>query len=423
MKLGKRTLRGKTSPARGLVSTLNSATISLDGGERGAGLIRGASIITRGPALGHGMFVDATFVEQTTAAINAAGGRGVKSRFTHPDVSNDGLGKYLGRTRGATTIEGGNRSIGDLHLSPAARQTPSGDLAAYVLNLAADDPEAFGTSIVFLHDRQAEASFVEQHGGRVHDLGGGFLDFDLRDFRSPDETNVDNLFHARLAAIKAVDVVDEPAANPAGMFSADPIFNDADAILSFALGLVDQAPELERLELDPRKVSVFFSRFLDRHDLAIAPKGKGASMPKLNEQKPADDQPNSGKPAEQAPAAETPAAETPADGAGGCDCGKQKQTAAGSKRTPASLDELTAACKGADADFLIGQLRKGATVTEAQSAYIAEQGAAIEKLNAKNEHLAGSESSGAQFGAEGERTAPRRSERNAKLAAMIRVRA
>ena len=76
-------------------------SIDRDGGDYGAGLVRGAAILTRGEALGHDFFVDDTLLAQSRDAINAAE-KGVKGRFTHPGMSGDGLGSYTGRWKNAS---------------------------------------------------------------------------------------------------------------------------------------------------------------------------------------------------------------------------------------------------------------------------------------------------------------------------------
>lgn len=420
-RLNTRSNRGRTGPARGLYSTTFS-TVSRSGGRGRAGLISGASVITRGEAFGHEMFVDREFVGQVAAAMAAAGDRGVKSRFTHPDMSNDGLGKYLGRFRSPKTVDDGDRAIGSLHLSRAARKAPDGDLARYVLDLAADDPAAFGTSIVFMHDREAEAQFVEAHGGKATRFDDGFVEFDLREFKSPDALNDKNHFHARLAALRAVDVVDDPAANPNGLFGADPIFDDAEALACFAAGLAEVPPDLAALDVEPRKVQFFVSKFLDRHNLEL--RRKGESMNDGNQQGQTGDQGNqAGGQAAIGEQSTNAAGASSASSAGGQAAGDQGGQAAAKPaggNQAATLDKLRDACPGADAEFLIEQLERGATVRDAQSAYIADRNQTIEQLTAQADHLAGSETAAADFGAEGGSTAPPRRDRDAGLKSMIR---
>lgn len=90
--------------------------------------------------------------------------KGLKSRFTHPDESNDGLGKYLGRVKnprlGMVVVEshGEIRELqavrGDLHVAESSRSTPSGDLGGYVMELAAEDSDAISSSLVLEVDEE-----------------------------------------------------------------------------------------------------------------------------------------------------------------------------------------------------------------------------------------------------------------------------
>jgi len=239
--------------------------VERDGGDFEAGLISGVSVITRGEALGHHLWVDQDFVEATTNGINESKAQsgGIKARFTHPGLSSDGLGTHLGRLKDARTV--GDRSIADLHLLPSAHKTPDGDLADYVMNLAEEDPEAFGLSIVFEHDFGEE----KRHQAEHTDEDGRFI--------SPDEHNKNNFTHARMSRLRAGDVVDSPAANPQGLFqeNQEPAVQ-AEALLTYALGLSDERPETASFGIDPERASGFVSRFLARHGLSVT---KGDAMP------------------------------------------------------------------------------------------------------------------------------------------------
>jgi hypothetical protein len=172
------------------------------GGDQHAGLIRGVAVATLGEAVGYGRWIDSYFLNQVAGAINASSG-GVKSRFAHPSQTDDGLGKYLGRMKNAKID--GDTVRADQHFATSAHKTPSGDLAEYAMNLATEDAAAMGASVAFERDTAAENAFMAQHGGP-------------HDFESPDENNVENLPHVRLKQLRAVDLVDTPAANPSGMF-------------------------------------------------------------------------------------------------------------------------------------------------------------------------------------------------------------
>ena len=215
-------------------------------------------MVTLGEAETHYFWIDEAMLGQVTKAINGQP-EGSKSRFTHPGLSGDGLGKVLGRFRDAQLD--GDVVRADLHFFEAAHEAPDGDLAAYVMGLAEEDPKVFGNSIVFQHDRGSE----REHEGKHSDKEGNFT--------SPDKANKQNLPHARLARLRGVDVVDSPAANPSGLFHrGDEIAAEASACLSYALGLSKEQPVLVELGIDADRVSGFVSSFLNQHGLEIVSK-------------------------------------------------------------------------------------------------------------------------------------------------------
>ena len=116
------------------------------GVDRQAQVIRGYVVAQRGPfkTPGRGEFDDHA-LDIIVGLMNQKP-PGTKSRFTHPGMSDDGLGKFLGRSREARID--GDRVRADLHLDPSASITPDGNLADYVMTLAENDPEAFGSSLV-----------------------------------------------------------------------------------------------------------------------------------------------------------------------------------------------------------------------------------------------------------------------------------
>lgn len=260
--------------ARGIALAEGAAPVDREGGDYGAGLIRGAAVITRGEARGHEMWIDREMLQQVHDALAAAGDTGVKARFTHPGLSSDGLGTYLGRWKNSRLD--GDVVRADLHLARSAHETPDGDLATYVMDLAEEDPAAFGTSIVFRHDRDAE----EQHRA-THTKNGRFY--------SPDERNTEHYPHARLRELRAVDAVDSPAANPSGLFHRQDFIAEAEAVTAYSLGLTTQRPELATLSVDPDRAAGFVRHFLDRHNLKIVPKQE-PDVSNQQDQTPADRQ-------------------------------------------------------------------------------------------------------------------------------------
>ena len=165
--------------------------------DRENGVIRGVSIITGNrEASGHGVFIDETFTDQVIEAGRAQGKLGVKSRFDHPGACSRSMGTTIGRMRKFRRHEDDpNKVLADLHLLQAAKTSPDGDLFTHVLDLADEDPDAFGVSIVFREDKPET--------------------FEFDDDVSADDPR--RLPHARLASLHQADVVDEPAAND-GLF-------------------------------------------------------------------------------------------------------------------------------------------------------------------------------------------------------------
>ena len=268
-----------TAPERvRMASATGTATPTVDrsGGRWGAGLVRGFAVISRGEALGRDEWIDEVFLRQVHDAMRAAGARGVKSRFTHPGLSGDGLGKHLGRALGPSIVDG--RVMADLHLARSAHDTPEGDLAGYLMDRAEEDPESFGASIVYWPDFGAQSRFVAEHG----DEDGRFV--------SPDPLNEKNLPHARLARLDAVDVVGDPAANEAGFFSrGSALPAAAEQALAFALGLTAAPPADDLLGIHPERIKAFMVDFLGRNGLEVvrapAPPaaGKDRNMAELND--------------------------------------------------------------------------------------------------------------------------------------------
>lgn len=100
--------------------------------------------------------------------------KGLRSRFTHPGLSADGLGKFLGRAKNAWLDTSGPqwRARADLHISPSSHDTPSGDLGGYVLKLAHEDPDALSSSLVIEPDEEYR---LNKDGTRMKDKDGNPL--------------------------------------------------------------------------------------------------------------------------------------------------------------------------------------------------------------------------------------------------------
>ena len=137
-----------------------------------AGIISRVAVITEGPALGHGMMVDATTLAQVKSCAEQYSG-GLKVKMNH----DGGVDSIVGSLKNFA-IEAG-KLFADLHLLNSA---PS---RAYVLELAEKMSDGFGLSVAF------SGVADEKSGVRF----------------------------ARCSEIYSCDLVSEPAANPDGLFS------------------------------------------------------------------------------------------------------------------------------------------------------------------------------------------------------------
>lgn len=171
------------------------------GVDKEKGVINNFAVISKGEANGHDMEIDDIALEQIVELGNKTK-IGIKSRFGHPNMSNTALGTFLGRVKNLWRDEDVVR--GDIHFDKTAYKTPNGDLASYVMDLAENDPDAFGASIVF--DAELEER-LNKDGTRKKDK----------------KTGQPLLPLVRFKKLWAVDTVDNPAAND-GMFGT--FFNE-----------------------------------------------------------------------------------------------------------------------------------------------------------------------------------------------------
>ncbi|MGD9850119.1 MAG: hypothetical protein AB7T38_02510 [Nitrospirales bacterium] len=187
-------------------------------------VIYGVAVATEGPALGHGIDLDQTFLEQLTEAGNAVKS-GIKARFDHPNPCVRSMGTTVGRFKQFRKT--GPVVRADLHLLKAAEKSPDGNFPEYLMELAVEDPQSFGTSIVF---SGKEEYLLEPDGTRKKGEDGQPL--------RP---------RARLEKLDAADVVDQPAANPNGVFHA----LSRDTFIGKFTAFLDRYLELKGLPLQP----------------------------------------------------------------------------------------------------------------------------------------------------------------------------
>ena len=224
------------------------------GVDRNKAVIHGYIVAQEGlfKSEGRGEF-DKPALRQIVRLMRAAP-NGLKSRFAHPSLSDDGIGKFLGRVRspwmdtisvreseGARKDNEINIVRGDLHLDPSSRKTPNGDLGGYVMDLASSDPDALSSSLVL----QADKEFRLDGKGRPKvDAEGNELP---------------PLWHP--THLHASDVVDTGAAVD-GFLSAETIDGLPDAAVRRGAELLDrQFPGASRDEIEGR-CQAWLARYL-----------------------------------------------------------------------------------------------------------------------------------------------------------------
>jgi hypothetical protein len=155
------------------------------------GRIENASLLTIGPAVGHGFEIDGVTLQQVRDLINREPW-GVRVRFKHPEITLEGaiaddLGTVIGSVLPNTRILGSSLR-GDIKLDSYAAHVPGhGNVRARVLMRAKTEPSAVGMSLVFAW--------------------------------APDP-RIPSRAVARVSSVLACDFVDTPAANPNGLLAA-----------------------------------------------------------------------------------------------------------------------------------------------------------------------------------------------------------
>jgi len=181
--------------------------------------------------------------------------KGLKSRFTNPTLSSDGLGSFLGRARNPRREKVTRETPGepgklreveavraDLYLSNTAFEgNPNGNLGDYLLDLATEDPDAMGASLVIQADEELR---MDKKGRPLEDEDGHQLP---------------PLWRPK--ALHAVDVVDTGDATRA-FLSAD-LAGLPDGIVRQATAMLDQQFGDAPREVAEARVMAWLNRWLD----------------------------------------------------------------------------------------------------------------------------------------------------------------
>lgn len=190
--------------------------------DRKTGVVNNVSVITGNrEASGHGMYVDETMVEQVVEKGNSRGELGIKARFDHPNPCARSMGTVIGTFKNFR--KEGERAVADLHLLETAKNSPDGDLHNYILDLATERPDLFGTSIVFTSDED----YIPQK----------------EDYKDLSDDDPFLLPHARVKELWGADVVDEAAAN-------DGLFGRPNYLAEQADAWASEHPEIIKKVLD-----------------------------------------------------------------------------------------------------------------------------------------------------------------------------
>jgi hypothetical protein len=114
------------------------------------------------------------FIEKLVSLSAGFPEKGQKARFGHPGMCDEQLGKHVGYI---TNIrQEGDAAIGDITLSKAAQLSPDGNLYEYVLQKAAEDPDAIMMSIVF---QPGAMYFYDEAGKKVSYEWGNDAHYDI----------------------------------------------------------------------------------------------------------------------------------------------------------------------------------------------------------------------------------------------------
>lgn len=149
--------------------------------DREAGVIYGYTVAETGDLRGHWGRFDLDSLNSMVRSIRLYEG-GIKSHYTHPTLSSDGLSHILGRSKNPSvesiTVDGREEYaiLADLHFNPTALKEPVGGgrpMAEHVMELAETDPGLFASSVQVTDYR--EVFETDDNGAKLKDSDGNVL--------------------------------------------------------------------------------------------------------------------------------------------------------------------------------------------------------------------------------------------------------
>jgi len=212
------------------------------------GIIPDVVMVQEGPAKGHGVHLEAEFIENIVKYdVKHYAKRGLKARFGHPSASGETMGTQLGLFKNfrLREVNGKLQEIADLHLLSASEESPTHPgMRSWVLKMAAEQPDFIMSSIVF----SVKGYYQRNPNGNKHNL------IINEDYYGPPFTNLKDEFGEIFVEFQDhyyTDLVEAGAATDA-LFS-----NDANPHLfvSQFLSFIAENPELKTFaQAQPDKV-------------------------------------------------------------------------------------------------------------------------------------------------------------------------
>lgn len=229
--------------------------------DREKGVVHGVILAEEGPFKDRRGEFDRQAIRKVVSLAKMRPG-GLKARFTHPNLSSDGLGKFLGRyhdVRSDTVLREASRDAdgkplvkemlvarGDLYLDKTALEDPPGGgkpLGIYVMDLSESDSDALGASLVLQTD---QITRTDSKGRPLTDESTGE---ELPPLWMP-------------TALHAADVVDDGDATHS-FLSADILAGLPDAIVRQGCQLLDAQFANQSREAIEARLSAFVARYLN----------------------------------------------------------------------------------------------------------------------------------------------------------------
>lgn len=201
-----------------------------------------------GEAKGHGVHLEQSFIDAGIAYAQKYHSKvGMKCRFGHPAMSNDALGTEVGRYHNFKVVD--DKMVADLHVYQSANLSPTHPGAGdWILSMAAEDPHAIMTSIVFTPGRHYQ---YDSDGNKIYvweyDKDGNWIG-----------ANGKMKTYVELKELWGNDLVDEGAATDK-LFSA---VANPDKFAVIATQFLDEHPKIaEWLGSNPEKLGGFLAKY------------------------------------------------------------------------------------------------------------------------------------------------------------------